>query len=176
MRAPICKKQFETFCNFISTYFDKAKCLSTYDNCLSYFLSPQMVKVILFEVCHFCLSSDFLLTPCLWKEVKWLMLKSWNLSSFFLWFLQEIAKSINKDPEEWLNTSGDSGFFRLQGIKLLWRLQFLEYLRTLSLKFQKARTKIEVVLSLPCWLCQQLRQTTGQTQYNFFLGPSLLKL
>jgi hypothetical protein len=25
-------------------------------------------------------------------------------------------------------------------------------LRTLRLKFQKARTKIEVVLSLPCWL------------------------
>ena len=35
------------------------------------------------------------------------------------------------------------------GIKVLWRLQFLEYLRTLSLKFQKARTKIEFVLSLP---------------------------
>ena len=28
------------------------------------------------------------------------------------------------------------------------------YLRTLSLKFQKAQTKIEVVLSLPCWLSQ----------------------
>ena len=40
------------------------------------------------------------------------------------------------------------------GIKVLWRLQFLEYLRTLSLKFQKARTKIEVVLTLPCWLSQ----------------------
>ena len=35
------------------------------------------------------------------------------------------------------------------GIKVYWRLQFLEYLGTLSLKFQKARTKIEVVLSLP---------------------------
>ena len=33
-------------------------------------------------------------------------------------------------------------------------LQFLEYLRTLSLKFQKARAKIEVVLALPCWLSQ----------------------
>ena len=31
---------------------------------------------------------------------------------------------------------------------------FLEYLRTLHLKFQKAWTKIEVVLSLPCWLSQ----------------------
>ena len=46
------------------------------------------------------------------------------------------------------------GFFRLQGIKVLWGLQFLEYLRTLSLKFQKARTKIEAVLSLSCWLSQ----------------------
>ena len=45
-------------------------------------------------------------------------------------------------------------FFRLQGIKVLWRLQFLEYLRTLSLKFQKAGTKIEVVLTLSCWLSQ----------------------
>ena len=40
------------------------------------------------------------------------------------------------------------------GIKVLWRLQFLKYLRTLHLKFQKARTKIEVFLSLPCWLSQ----------------------
>ena len=40
------------------------------------------------------------------------------------------------------------------GIKVAWRLQFLEYLRALSLKFQKARTKIEVVLALPCWLSQ----------------------
>ena len=39
-------------------------------------------------------------------------------------------------------------------IKVLWRLQFLECLRTLCLKFRKARTKIEVVLSLPCWLSQ----------------------
>ena len=37
-------------------------------------------------------------------------------------------------------------FFRLQGIKV--------YFGTLSLKFQKARTKIEVVLGLPCWLSQ----------------------
>ena len=49
------------------------------------------------------------------------------------------------------STLGDSGFFRHQGIKVLWRLQFLEYLRTFSLKFQKAQTKIEVALSLPCW-------------------------
>ena len=40
------------------------------------------------------------------------------------------------------------------GFKVLWRLQFLEYLRTLSLKSQKAKSKIEVFLSLPCWLSQ----------------------
>ena len=40
------------------------------------------------------------------------------------------------------------------GIKVYWRLQFLGYLRTLSLKFQKAGTKIEAVLTLPCWLSQ----------------------
>ena len=38
--------------------------------------------------------------------------------------------------------------------KMLWCLQFLGYLRTLSLKFQKARTKIEVFLALSCWLSQ----------------------
>ena len=38
------------------------------------------------------------------------------------------------------------------GIKVLWSIQFLGYLRTLSLKFQKAQTKIVVVLSLP-WNC-----------------------
>ena len=35
------------------------------------------------------------------------------------------------------------------GIKVAWRLQFLEWLRTLSLKFQKVRTKIGVFLTLP---------------------------
>ena len=44
--------------------------------------------------------------------------------------------------------------FRHEGIKVLWRLQFMEYLRNLHLKFQKARTKTEVFLSLPSWLSQ----------------------
>ena len=35
-------------------------------------------------------------------------------------------------------------------------LKFHWYLRTLSIKFQKARTKIEVSLSLPCWLSHSL--------------------
>ena len=38
--------------------------------------------------------------------------------------------------------------------KIYWLIQFVGYLRTLGLKFQKARTKIEVVLTLPCWLSQ----------------------
>ena len=38
--------------------------------------------------------------------------------------------------------------------KVAWSLQFMGYLRILSLKFQKARTKIELVLSLPWWLSQ----------------------
>ena len=37
---------------------------------------------------------------------------------------------------------------------MAWSLQFLGYLRTLSLKFQKATSKIEVFLPLPCWLSQ----------------------
>ena len=40
--------------------------------------------------------------------------------------------------------------------------QFLEYLRTLSLKFQKAPTKIEVVLALPSWLSQYSRNCISQ--------------
>ena len=50
------------------------------------------------------------------------------------------------------------------GIKVLWRLQFLMYLRTLRLKFQKTRTKIEVVMSLPCRL-SQLKWDSGQLQF-----------
>ena len=42
---------------------------------------------------------------------------------------------------------------------LVSRLQFVEYLRTLSLKFQKAQTKIEVVLTLPGWLSQHTPET-----------------
>ena len=45
----------------------------------------------------------------------------------------------------------------------------LEYLRTLSLKFRKARTKIEVVLRAESALL------AGQTQDNFNFGPSFLK-
>ena len=37
---------------------------------------------------------------------------------------------------------------------MAWSLQFLGYLRTLNLKFQKDRTKIVVFLALPCWLSQ----------------------
>ena len=53
-------------------------------------------------------------------------------------------------------TMQQNTIFRLQGIKVLWRLQFLKYLRTLSLKFQKAWIKIEVVLTLHCWLSQPI--------------------
>ena len=42
----------------------------------------------------------------------------------------------------------------------------------LSLKFQKARTKIEVFLLA---VSAKLRQPTGQRQENFNFGPSLLK-
>ena len=61
-----------------------------------------------------------------------------------------------------------SYLFRLQGIKIYWLIQFLEYLRTLSLKFQKARTKIEVVLSLPCWLSQSSEPSERSIFQNFW--------
>ena len=72
------------------------------------------------------------------------------------------------------------------GIKVLWRLQFLEYLRTFSIKFQKARTKIEIVLSLPCWLsqfswafwnfkCQVLKYSKTCSLHNTLI-PNFVKL
>ena len=50
-------------------------------------------------------------------------------------------------------------FFHTFSIKVVWYLQFLGYLRTLSLKFQKATSKIEVFLSLPCCLSQTANRT-----------------
>ena len=77
----------------------------------------------------------------------------WNMNVVAKWNNNEVIISAWKCQVA-VRTLGDTGFFRLQGIKVLWRLLFLGYLRTLSLKFQKDRTKIEVVLSLPCWLSQ----------------------
>ena len=77
---------------------------------------------------------------------------------------------------------GHTGFFRLQDIKVLWCLQLLGYLRTLSLKFQRATSKIEVVLALPYWLSQlswnsqqdRVRTTSILVQafWNFEWGSS----
>ena len=59
-----------------------------------------------------------------------------RLSSLLVWFWFG-KKSMHALRLE------DTGFFRLQSIKVLWGLQFVGYLRTLSLKFQKATSKIE---------------------------------
>ena len=64
--------------------------------------------------------------------------------------------------------------FNKFGIKVLWRLQFLEYLRTLCLKFQKARTKIEVVWVCPA-SCLSLAETASWAdsgQLQFWSKPS----
>ena len=58
------------------------------------------------------------------------------------------------------------------------RLQFLGYLRTLCLKFQKAWIKIEVVVTLPCWLSQltETDQTFWQPGWNLIFGnPGVAK-
>ena len=60
-----------------------------------------------------------------------------------------------------VHTLGCVTVFRLQGIKVYWKLQFLEYLRTSSLKFQKTQTKIEVFLTLP-WRLSQFRWDSEQ--------------
>ena len=69
-----------------------------------------------------------------------------NLSIFLISAEKYVKAHMGKPECTW-------GFTKF-GIKVLKKQQFLEYLRTLSLKFQKARTKIEVVLTLPCWLSQ----------------------
>ena len=84
-------------------------------------------------------------------------------SSHFRWFLgnfdtwKPCGKCIQKsfwNMHSMFVRKVVSHFFRLQGIKICWRLQFLESLRTSSLRFQKARTKIDVILTLLCWLSQ----------------------
>jgi hypothetical protein len=83
------------------------------------------------------------------------------ISAIFGQFLPNLANANFGDffPEPkvalGMNPMYIRGFTKF-GIKVLWRLQVLEYLRTLHLKFQKARTKIEVVLSLLCWLSAKL--------------------
>ena len=54
----------------------------------------------------------------------------------------------------YVNTLADSGYFQIFTIKVVGGLQFLGYFRTLSLKFQKAASKIDVFLCLPSWLSQ----------------------
>ena len=56
----------------------------------------------------------------------------------------------------------ESGFF------------FLDFYYLLSLKFQKATSKIEVFLALLA-VSAKLRQPTGQSQENFNFDPRLLK-
>ena len=54
-----------------------------------------------------------------------------------------------------------------------WGFGVLGYLRTLSLKFQKATSKIEIFLSALLAVSVKLKQPTGQENFNF--GPSFLK-
>ena len=64
----------------------------------------------------------------------------------FILYAQNTAYPRKTSSLKW--STYNRGFTKF-GIKVLWRLQsFIDY-RTLSLKFQKARPKIEVVLSLP---------------------------
>ena len=64
------------------------------------------------------------------------------------------------------------------GIKVAWSLQFLGYLRTLHLKFQKARTKTGVFLGLPFWLSQLNWDSQIQNfkKFSFLVGKVALDL
>ena len=71
---------------------------------------------------------------------------------------------------------GDTGFFRLQGIKILWSLKFLGYLRTLRWKFKKATSKIEVFRAFWNFTLKgpQTPETVGFT-IPWILIPNLAK-
>ena len=112
-----------------------------------------------------------------WKcQFFWLESKAEQFSNFFFFFASSPWKSVNiyrlarmgRNFDDYPGFQPKTTFmyyfahdctyirgFTKFGIKVLWRLQFFEYLRTLRLKFQKAWTKIEVVLSLPSWLSQR---------------------
>ena len=87
---------------------------------------------------------------CCWKNLHFL-LRKWYLKRCIFYVPNKVSSSRASWHVPW--PTYIRGFTKF-GIKVAWRLQFLEYLKTLSLKFQKARTKIEVVLALPCWLSQ----------------------
>ena len=84
-------------------------------------------------------NSNYLWDPYLWASEVGICLHCVKSS---LWFLPTMS-----------TLTFIRGFTKF-GIKVLWRLKFLDYLSPLTLKFQKARTKIKVVLTLPCWLSQ----------------------
>ena len=72
----------------------------------------------------------------------------------FLQYVRSFKAFSQHFPYLYVPRLADSGFFfdfQYQGGV---KLQFLGYLRTLSLKFLKATSKIEVFLCLPCWLSQ----------------------
>ena len=75
-------------------------------------------------------------------------------------------------PKALVCTLADSGFFKTFDIKVAWSLQFWGYLRTLSLKFQKATSKMEIFLSLPCWLSHFSWDSRGAGKLQFWSYPS----
>ena len=115
----------------------------------------------------FLLPDYFILLRSLWRLLATFTLVSKHF--FYHWFAVKTFKISMEHGQVIQNGKESCTYIRWCqkfGIKVYWRLQFLGYLRTLSLKFQKARTKIEVVLT---------RQPSGQSQDNFNFGPSLLK-
>ena len=75
----------------------------------------------------------------------------WKLSQYEIWWLE--VEDTQSDFVQGKKSLYIRGFTKF-GIKVAWSLQFLGYLRTLRLKFQKAQTKIGVFLGLPSWLSQ----------------------
>ena len=113
--------------------------------------------------CLFCIQYILFFphdNPLLIINFSWiLIINRWRILTQFIKQIQH--EKVGRQHENGVCEYGMyiRGFTKF-GIKVLWRLQFLEYLWTLRLKFQKA--------------CK-LRQPTGQTQDNFNYGPSLLK-
>ena len=99
---------------------------------------------------------------------------------FFRWYFGKLMNSYIHSDLIWplvckLANSGIFSNFQRQG-GMAWSLQFLVYLRTLSLNFQKATSKIEVIQSLPClgWRLEAPKRNRERLE-NVYFAHSLMK-
>ena len=114
-------------------------------------LSPLLVIFLQSKIDNFCTNAFF-------------------EASFNAVFVKKALEIINSKK---IFTDASRGFTKF-GIKVLWRLQFLEYLRTLSLKFQKAWIKLKLswVCPVGCLSLADPANRADSGQLQFWSEPS----